>query len=282
MLKSSCLLSAVLFCTVFSPLLNAGELIRPAGSKQDWNVKRGRIVKNENGVTRVTLPCLLELKPAKRIKIEPGKRYNLSGEFRFVGREGQELSKPLVFGYMSYLDNGTRIYHASVLRLYKNFAQLVKDVPKGATSIIIKGDARVKHWERRLNRGMGSHYHIAFGVKADNSDLPNFRLSPRLKDKGITRLENGNWKIEFRSPLTFEAPAGEDVGFHYIGASYMNVEKGRVFGGEWNKLSGTYAAKAAKGVQPFYVGTEAVGFAFFCHHRGGAIEFRNICMTEEE
>lgn len=56
---------------------------------------------------------------------------------------------------------------------------------------------------------------IAFRAKADCSDLPNFGID--YYSKSITKLPDGTWKIEMKTPLRRSHPAGSLVRQHYDG-----------------------------------------------------------------
>jgi len=252
------------------------EIFRPEGNKEYWHFHSGKILSNTDGVTRVSLPFHMRLKDDKRVAVEEGKLYRLSGEFRYVG--SKKSINPLVFGYSAYTADGKYIARANVLRVFKNFARVVEDAPEGSTEVVLKGN--VGPWSKRANAGSATHYNLAFGVKSDNSDLPNFRLSPTLKLKGLTKQEDGSWLIEFGKPLAFDVKAGELVGFHHIGASYMNVYRGKLNSNDWQKFQGVYSTKAVGKIRDFHKGTGAVGIGIFSNQRGGAVEFRNIIIEK--
>ena len=270
------LLAMGLCAAAFLPFAAAGETF---GKASDWIGRRTKLSDGENGVVKAALPVHILLKPAKSVKIEPGKVYTLSGEFRYTG-EGS--SSPLMLGFTAYNADGRVIERVNVNRASTMLPKLAVDAPKGATAVEIKG--ALQAWVRRTSGKMAKsarHFRLAFGAAADGSDLPNFRMSGPIKGDGIIRLPNGNWQVNFDKPLEFEVKAGETAGFHHIGMSYMYIGKGKALNGEWTKFSGSYSTVGKGDVQKFYPATAAVGAAVTCNQCGkGAIEFRNIAITE--
>ena len=70
--------------------------------------------------------------------------------------------------------------------------------------------------------------------------------------------------------------AGSKVAMQYIGLTYLFVERGKLFGGEWTSFQGSYSTQPEDDIQPFYPKQVSAGIAFFCGQRGGQLEFRNI------
>ena len=279
MKKSAFYLLAMGLCAAaFLPLTAAGETFSKAS---DWIGRRTRLSDGENGVVKVSLPVHIMLKPEKSVRIEPGKVYTLSGEFRYTG-EGS--SRPLMLGFTAYNGDGRVIERVNVNRASSMLPNVAVDAPKGASSVELKG--ALQAWAKRTSGKMARtarNFRLAFGAAADGSDLPNYRVSGPIKAESVVRLPNGNWQITFDKPLEFEVKAGEAAALHHIGMSYMYIGKGKALNGEWTKFSGSYSTAGKGEVQKFYPAAVTVGAAVTCPQRGkGTIEFRNISITEVE
>lgn len=274
------LLFAVAVSALFSAVpVMADKVLIKADKPEMWKFNRGRVLANEGGVITLTTPCAAVLKDEFAVKIKADKFYTLRGEFRLTG--SAKATKPFYLGFTGYTADGTWIARENANRCFPRiFGEVVTTAPKGATEVILKG--RLEAWKKRATPRTAPHYRLVCGAKADGSDLPNFVISEGIKANGITKLENGNWKIQFIRPLKYEFAAGSKIAFHYIGATYLFVDRGKKIGSEWTTFYGTYAAKRDGEVLDFYPKQAAAGIAFFTHERNNKIEFRNIEITEED
>ena len=262
-----------LFGGICSASLMADEVILKADSPAVWTFSRGRVLSNSEGVITTSLPCAAVLKADKAVKIEAGKVYTLRGEFRYIG--GDKLKSPCWIGFTAYTADGKMINRENVNRCFPRIlGEVVTAAGKDATEIEVKGNLAV--WQKRISPRTAHHYRVNCDVKPDGSDMPNFKITPGIKANGITKLENGNWKIEFIKPVGIEFSVGSKVAMQYIGMTYQFVERGKLFGNEWTSFQGSYSTEAEEYVSPFYPKQAAAGIAFFCSHRGGKLEFRNI------
>ena len=269
------LLFSLLFSAAVLPVAVAGKTFDKASF---WRSGRSKITEKGDGVLAVSLPATAYLKASEKIPVTAGKVYKLSGEFRFTGKGS---TQPFWFGLSAYNADGRVIERVNVNRVSRMLPTVAVDAAKGSEAVELKG--ALNAWARRIPNQMAGRHRLAFGAAADGSDLPNFRLSGPIKVKGIVRLPNGNWQVGFTKPLEFDVKAGESVGFHHIGMTYMYVGKGKALNGEWTAFSCRYSTAANAGVQGFYPTTAAVGIAMSCHQRGeGTIEFRNLSINEEK
>lgn len=103
-----------------------------------------------------------------------------------------------------------RIGAANVWGNADSITELAGPAVRGANEFIVKDASRWKTPRRGTNI-------VAFDVKADGSDLPNFKIDYYVKD--VTKQADGTWKVEMKTPLRRSSPAGTPVRQHYDGGN---------------------------------------------------------------
>ncbi|MCF6176783.1 MAG: hypothetical protein L3J71_13575 [Victivallaceae bacterium] len=147
----------------------------------------------------------------QKIKIDPAKKYRVSAKVKQLG------DKPayLYIGFIPYDAQGRVIDPKHGFNNIKgSMTSLSSNAAKGAKSITVKDASK---WQK------GSHFYVAFNVKEDLSDIPNFNLSEMIE-----KIEkNGDlYTISFKKPLPKVYPAGTAVRQHRSGGSYIYTKNG--------------------------------------------------------
>ena len=139
------------------------------------------------------------------IPIDPGKSYTFKVKFRTL-----DAALP-ASGYM-----GFELYDAKKRKItYRN----VVSVDLKLSEVI--SAKKVKKLQ------------VAFNAKEDFSDIPNFDISPAIKN--AEKDENGNLRLELVRPLTKDYPAGTTLRFHspygapmyYLASGWMPAGEGK-------------------------------------------------------
>lgn len=245
------LILAILTSTFF---LGGAEVIFDGSTPEKWQDGKARM---ENGALFVTGDFSLTYSK-DFIPVTPGKKYEISGEFRITGNFPGKLPL-LYFGFVPYTADGREISHAAIgTAMPPALAILTEDVKKGDKVLKIK-ISNAADW-KLLGHGM-----LAFNAKADCSDLPNMDLSPFF-DLNNCKLENGVYTIALKSPMTKDYPAGTVVRQHRSGNMFVYAGWGN--NSDWMKFSIP--------VNSFYAGTAKIKIALRLLTRKGQVEVRNV------
>lgn len=244
----------------------AGEVLFDGADASAWPKTVG---KAENGA--FSIAAGQRLFSLKSFEIKPEKTIKISGEFRYAGEIGE---KPvlLCFGFKPMSRDGAVI--ASVNVNPDSNAAMVKtaaDASKGDTMVIVKDAAT---WN-----SLSKYAYLAFFARKDFSDLPNRKLSARVKQ--VTPRKDGTCAVELLAPLKFDVPAGTEVRVHndsstYIYAGSQGYAK---LAADWKLLSGTIkGARPGAGARNWWMGTTAANVVFFANgpKLDGRVEFRNV------
>ena len=198
-------------------------------------------------------------------KVEPGKKYTISGEFRAVGVKTRQ---PFFFGFMPLDVNGKRI-ETHYYRKLNGFemTSLAAPAAAGAKEIILKKAAT---WQALKP---GQTYLVALNAADDDSDIPNSNIVMG------TILNSGDKSIvKLNRPLAKALEANSKVRLHTYGASFIYAANGNLTD-NWQKFSGT--VQFDTGAVRWAPGTVQAKIVILPAGRGGAMEFRNISITEE-
>lgn len=154
------------------------------------------------------------------IPVEPDKTYVYKVNFRTLD------PKIPASGYMGLelYDADKRIIGHCNVQVYKNTESEVVSARKGDKFMTVK---------MIQNYGSIRYSAVAFNVKKDYSDLPNFDISPQCFK--MTPDKDGNLRLEFKAPLKKDYPAGTPVRFHspwspsmyYLASGWMPEGEGR-------------------------------------------------------
>lgn len=180
------------------------------------------------------------------IPIDPESSYTLTGFMRSLDPE-QPAS-----GYMGLymFDKDKRLIAiVNVAAFPETESVLVADAVKGVLEIIV---------ENNENYSKHQHCAVAFNIEDSYGDLPNYDMSPKVKE--ITPTDDGKLKIVLTSPLRKSYPAGCRVRLHSPwGAPFYWAAQGWMTG-EWKEFSVTLNGIADSGTpnNKFWKGTRYV------------------------
>ena len=233
----------------------------------DISPKSVNIKDSENGF-RITNKGFIRFFSAKRIPIDPQKKYLISCEYRLAS--GTQSDCHFYIAPVCYDKNAQELSAASQNCVIGSDTVLAAAAKKGDRILKIKDG---KKWKKS---GL-----IAFNTKADHSDLPNknYETFTAVTAKGDI------WEVALKSPLTKDYPAGTAVRNQIHGASYRYLLY-TTPKAEWQKYSrvfqGLKAEHAAGSWSTWRIGTTQAGLIFFVldTKKSIDIEFRNISITE--
>ena len=206
------------------------------------------------------------------LKLDPAKKYKLSGEFRL---EEGAASGLIYFGYVPYDKKGKMIPPSAVNVTLKSDTVVAKAAKKGDKMIVVKDASK---WNMKTPYGV-----VAFNTREDRSDLPNSDVAGVAKN-GINR--NGDvWEITLNKPLTKDIAEGTNVRQQVSGGTFIyNVKTARA-NSEWTARSGIlsgevtpyglYANKLWRGTEKVKVLLMVLG-----SKPDAVVECRNIKLEE--
>lgn len=182
---------------------------------------------------------------SKNYTLDPSKKYKLSGDIRCAA------GKPVtaLIGLAPYAANNRAIGAPAVYSVNKSFTVVAVAAKKGDKVIKVK-DASGWNFTNRYS-------HIAFGAKADLSDLPNFNT---LSTVVPNAKRNGNvWDVILNAPLKKDVAAGTSVRQHFSGSSYIYTIATKATP-QWTTRKGVISGVAKHGVpgNKLWAGTKTV------------------------
>lgn len=167
---------------------------------------------------------------SRKVRIDASKNYTLTVKTK--GGKGK-----LLLCFFQYNETQRRIGAAQVWGNADSVTELVGPAIRGAKEFVVKDASKWK----KPSSGSATNI-VAFNAKADGSDLPNFTIDYYIK--AITKMPDGTWKIEMRTPLRRSCRSGALVRQHYDGG-HLSVTaplpSDKVFSAQ---------IKAAKGLGP--------------------------------
>ncbi|MFA6568902.1 MAG: sugar-binding domain-containing protein [Victivallales bacterium] len=186
-----------------------------------------------------------EIISLRMIPVDMQKTYLLSAYFRSL--DGQ-LPASAFFGLRMYDENKNPITLQNVCVFDNTETTLASDAAKGSKELRITGN---KNW---LNV---THAAIAFNVKSNFCDLPNYDLSPQI---GKVINDGATCRVVLKGALVKTYPRGTSVRLHtperepfyWVASGWMPTE--------WEKFSTTMSGEAQSGIpsDKFWPGTKYV------------------------
>jgi hypothetical protein len=149
----------------------------------------------------------------KKIKIDPEKKYQVSLKVKQFG----EKPAYVYIGFIPLDAKGRSISPQQGFNNTKGSATvLAADVAKGAKSLTVKDASK---WKK------GKADFVAFNVKADMSDIPNFEVAG-----AISKIEKTGdvYTINFPKALNKAYPAGTKVRQHTSGGTFIYTKSKNV------------------------------------------------------
>lgn len=245
--------------------LSAEEIFR-IGKPEDFS--------NPAGITResdiLVVKGAASLYSAETLKLDPTKKYKLSGEFRL--RSGTPVQVRL--GYLPLGQKNRGIYPLYVNVVPDTETEIAASARRGGKTITVKDASKWKN--------TNASCFIAFNAKDDYSDLPNHSVI-KIEKNGIR--QNGEvWEITLAQPLKLNMAEGTKVRQHIDGATCIWNTGVATLNDRWTVRSGLLSGILKTGVSAnqLWPGTRAVRV----HIRllGGKddslVEIRNVKVEE--
>ena len=237
--------------------VSGAETVWTAENPSDWGIKNSAPLQSSQ-----------RLISAKSFKVDPDKKYTLSGEFRLTGAENP---RPFYFGFMPMTAEGRRIEAANLRQVPKtDLAEMAESAAQGTTEVILK---KAPSWPTSKRNLL-----IAFNAKEDGADLPNFSI---VQTKSI-RHSGDRTIVTLASPLRTGYKAGTPVRLQAYGNSFLYTAAGgrKKLSGEWQKFTGTIQFDSGR--EPWYRGTAQAKVIVLPSAAKGTLEFRNVSVTAEK
>lgn len=154
----------------------------------------------------IVLKSRTQLTTKKMFKLDPAKKYALSGSIKGVAGAADNN---FYAGFMFFDANKKPIQHINVITAPDTFTSIVADVDAKDTVIKVKDASK---WNK-LQIGL-----IAVNAKADNSDLPNRNIIPHA----IKKIEKKGdiWELTLIKPVGKALKAGTNLRLHRRGGYF--------------------------------------------------------------
>ena len=210
----------------------------------------------------------------KSLKLDPAKKYKVSGEFRL--KEGEKSGT--VYLGLAPLGAGGKEISSGTVNVTKNSDTVVaKPAAAGDTVIYVQNASK---WDMKTPHG-----YIAFNTNPDYSDLPNANLV-KIPSGGIEQ-EGDLWKITLGEPLKKDIAEGTAVRQHRAGGAYIYTGYNKNVSQDWITLSGVVAGSVAKCGTPskeLWPTTDSVRVVVMMldGQKDNVIEMKNIKIEEVE
>lgn len=231
-MKKSFLIAAAVFAASFA---GAAEYL--FDSQADCELQSRKKLEFKNGAHVLKGAC--HFWTTKMFKHDPAKKYTISAE---IMTDCKEKVSGLTFGLVYFDDKGRFIQTREYLVDPKGFTELAKKMEPTDTTIVIKTPAGFK-------KHSGWPYVLAFEAKEDLSDLPNPKVTTKIKKMDITPE---TITLTLEKPTFASYPAGTKVRLHYSLQFYHPVNINRFYEhptAQWRKIGGTI--KIPRGVKNF-------------------------------
>ncbi|MBP5531876.1 MAG: hypothetical protein J6Y54_07610 [Lentisphaeria bacterium] len=169
------------------------------------------IVKQDDGLLRITTNDGFRTIPAKMLKIDPDKTYELKCELKLADAETPVRS--VIVAVTGCNANGQGLVGTHVSAVSGTETEVLEDAPKGAASLKLKITAA---WTA-IPKGFRNSFSLAIGTKEKCADLPSRRLTAQVKTYACSADPS---EITLKQPLAFPVAAGTRVRVHLDQASF--------------------------------------------------------------
>ena len=245
-----------------------GETLLQIAQPADF-VQKNRVGKTADALTIKGKSVIVYSR--KAVKVDPAKKYRLSMDVRYPG----EPVNSLFTGFVPFAKNGRLITSASINTYANSGTELAEDAKAGDTVL------KLKNAQKWLNSTPSSG--IAFNVKDDFSDLPNYEVL--LIKKGSIRKAGEVWELELVKPLTKAYPAGCKVRQHIYAGTYLYSKIARKLDAKnWVNVSGeiTGIQKCTRSDKTFWPATDSVRVLIMTSSSSpeSVLEVKNIKLEE--
>ena len=231
-MKKSIVLSAVLVAASFA---SAAEYA--FNTQADCRLESGKRLEFKDGCHVLKGVC--HFMTEKTFTNNSAKKYKLLADIK--KGSGQQRAS-VTFGVIYLDEKGRTVPTREYLTVPNSFTELAKPMKPTDTVIVLKKPANFK-------KGYNWSVVVAFEAKADESDIPNPKVTTKAK-----KLEIGadTITVTLEKPTFASYPAGTKVRLHYSLAFYrpLNIDKFYNFAtDEWTTIGG--AVPMPKGVKKF-------------------------------
>lgn len=204
------------------------------------------------------------------IRVDPAKKYRISGEFRAKAGTGPAR---LYFGFEPCDAEGRRIRPQHIHKIPGSQTVTAADAKKGDKTLIVRRAA----WNVKT-----PYSHVALHAEDDLRDLPNRDVVP-VAPGGI-QPEGDTLKITLDVPLRTDIPAGTKVRQHLDGDGYIYCAGKSFLKDQWEGRSGIVSGftKDTRSDKQFWPGTVKVRILILVTggNQDSVTEFRNIKVEE--
>ena len=239
-----------------------------AAVKSSGDFVQAKQVTCENGVFAFKGKGTLE--STAFIKVNPDKKYRISGEFR--AREGTVPAR-LYFGFEPCDAGGQRIRPQHIHVISGSQTVTAADAKKGDKNLTVLKAA----WDAKT-----PYSHVALHAEDNLFDLPNYDVLPVAR--GGVQAEGDTLKIALAAPLKTDLPAGTKVRQHLDGDGYIYCAGKSFLKEQWEARSGVVSGftNDVRSDKQFWPGTAKVRILILATggNPNSVTEFRNIKVEE--
>ena len=206
----------------------------------------------------------------KLVKIDPAKKYQISGEFRTAAGP----SGLVYLGFAPCDAKGNITQSRAVNTVANTQTEVAEDAKKGSTTIKVKNASK---WNKT-----SKYSWMVFGAKDDFSDLPNQNAVSTVPQS--CKQDGDVWEFTLKTPLKADIAAGTKVRQQLDGSSYMYSAGAFKVGDKWIARKGIAAGMAKNGnpSNKFWPGTVTARIVILVlgAKNDTVTEFRNIKVEE--
>ena len=203
----------------------------------------------------------------KKLALDSEKKYKISIEYRKV--PGSKAEGRFYFGPSNFDAQGREITCDTLFPVVGSETVLAAAVKPGDRVVKIKNGSK---WQAKYGR-------IAFNVKNDLTDLPNFDL---LRFSAIKKT-GYMWELSLYAPATKAVPEGTPVRNHLDGASYRYILGNVVPGDQWKKAEREICGYSRDNVPEkntsWRTGGVSAALVIFANGKELDLEIRNVKIT---
>lgn len=203
----------------------------------------------------------------KKIAIDPSQKYRLSLEYRKA--PGSKSEGRFYCGPANFDEKGREITCDTLFPVVGSETVLAMPLKPGDRVVKIRDGSK---WQVKYGR-------IAFHVKNDLTDLPNFELLrfSAMKKTGYM------WELTLYAPATTAVPEGTPVRNHLDGATYRYIVGNVAPGDQWKKVERVVEGVSRDNVpernSSWRIGSVSAALVFFINGKDLDLEIRNVKIT---
>ena len=203
----------------------------------------------------------------KKLVLDSEKKYKISIEYRRV--PGSKAEGRFYFGPSNFDAQGREITCDTLFPVAGSETVLAAAVKPGDRVVKIRNGSK---WQAKYGR-------IAFHVKNDLSDLPNFDL---LRFSAIEKT-GYMWKLTLYAPAPAAVPEGTPVRNHLDGATYRYIVGNTLPGDQWKKVERVVEGVSRDNVPErntsWRIGAVSAALVIFVNGKDLDLEIRNVKIT---